>query len=68
MAGLQKRSIRIAGHATSISLENEFWDELKRIASTRKISLNDLVGEIDQKRSGNLSSALRLFVLQQLKR
>jgi predicted DNA-binding ribbon-helix-helix protein len=62
-----KRSIRIAKHSTSISLEREFWDELKVIASYDKISLNELVSRIDAKRSGNLSSALRLYVLKKLK-
>ena len=64
---MKKRSIRIAGHNTSISLEPEFWDELKRVADTRGISLNQLIGEVDIGRSGNLSSALRLFVLSELK-
>jgi predicted DNA-binding ribbon-helix-helix protein len=62
-----KRSIRIANHNTSISLEDEFWDELKRFAARDKISLNELVARIDAGRSGNLSSALRLYVLRQLK-
>jgi predicted DNA-binding ribbon-helix-helix protein len=64
---LQKRSVRIAGHSTSLSLEPEFWAELKRIAETEKCSLNQLVGRVDAGRSGNLSSALRVFVLRNLK-
>lgn len=60
---LKKRSILIAGHATSVSLEPEFWDALKDIAEARSMSLNQLVAEIDQGRSGNLSSAIRVFVL-----
>jgi predicted DNA-binding ribbon-helix-helix protein len=59
-----KRSVQIAGHATSISLETEFWDALKDIAGRRGCSLNSLVAEIDGEREGNLSSALRVFVLK----
>ncbi len=62
-----KRSIRIAHHPTSISLEEPFWDELKAIAAHEKISLNELVARVDAERSGNLSSALRLYVLKSLK-
>jgi predicted DNA-binding ribbon-helix-helix protein len=64
---MHKRSIRIARHNTSISLEPEFWAELKRIASEEKLSLNKLVGRIDAARKGNLSSALRLYVLKKLR-
>jgi predicted DNA-binding ribbon-helix-helix protein len=60
---MHKRSIRIAQHNTSISLEPEFWVELKRIAAKEKISLNQLVARVDETRTGNLSSALRVFVL-----
>ena len=62
-----KRSIRIAQHNTSISLEPEFWAELKAIAEHEKISLNQLVARVDVTRKGNLSSALRLYVLKHLK-
>jgi predicted DNA-binding ribbon-helix-helix protein len=59
-----KRSIVIAGHKTSVSLEDEFWKCLKEIASSRQITLSDLVASIDtDRRYGNLSSAIRLFVL-----
>lgn len=59
-----KRSIVIAGHKTSVSLEDAFWDALKEIASGRRLTLSDLVATIDSSRSqGNLSSAIRLFVL-----
>lgn len=59
-----KRSIVIAGHKTSVSLEDEFWDALKEIAARRSVTLSDLVANIDASRSqGNLSSAIRLFVL-----
>jgi predicted DNA-binding ribbon-helix-helix protein len=59
-----KRSIVIAGHKTSVSLEDAFWDALKEIATTRDATLSDVVANIDASRSqGNLSSAIRLFVL-----
>ena len=59
-----KRSIVIAGHKTSVSLEDAFWDGLKVIASERHEHLSTVVGNIDTERQhGNLSSALRLFVL-----
>jgi len=59
-----KRSIVIAGHKTSVSLEDAFWRALKEIALTRHATLSDLVAAIDSGRlHGNLSSAIRLFVL-----
>ena len=59
-----KRSIVIAGHKTSVSLEDAFWRGLKDIATSRHVTLSDLVGSIDSERKhGNLSSAIRLFVL-----
>jgi len=58
-----KRSVRIAGHATSISLETAFWQGLCAIAASRRLSINALIAAIDSTRSGNLSSAIRLFVL-----
>lgn len=60
-----KRSLTIAGHRTSISLEEDFWTELKRIAGARDLSLAALVAEIDSgRRQANLSSALRVHVLR----
>jgi predicted DNA-binding ribbon-helix-helix protein len=59
-----KRSIVIAGHKTSVSLEDAFWKGLKEIANERDITLSELVAAIDSDRQhGNLSSAIRLFVL-----
>jgi predicted DNA-binding ribbon-helix-helix protein len=59
-----KRSIVIAGHKTSVSLEDAFWNGLKEIAVSRNVALSDLVSSIDKERKhGNLSSAIRLFVL-----
>jgi len=59
-----KRSIVIAGHKTSVSLEDAFWSGLKDIAVSRNLTLSELVATIDtDRRQGNLSSAIRLFVL-----
>ena len=60
--GIVKRSVRIAGHATSVSLEAAFWQALCGIAAARGVSVNALLATIDAGRSGNLSSAIRLFV------
>ena len=63
-----KRSIILAGHKTSISLEDAFWRALKDIASSRRTTLRDLINSIDTDREqGNLSSAIRLFVLNHYK-
>ena len=60
-----KRSIVLAGHKTSVSLEDAFWKGLKEIAGRSLMTLSGLVGTIDsQRQQGNLSSALRLFVLE----
>jgi predicted DNA-binding ribbon-helix-helix protein len=62
---IRKRSIVIAGHKSSVSLEDEFWNELREIASGRDTTLSDLVTIIDADRQhANLSSAIRLFVLE----
>jgi predicted DNA-binding ribbon-helix-helix protein len=59
-----KRSIVIAGHKTSVSLEDAFWKGLKEIAAERNLTLSELVASIDSDRQhGNLSSGIRLFVL-----
>lgn len=59
-----KRSIVIAGHKTSVSLEDAFWDALKNIAVERKVPLSDVVQDVDSRRKGgNLSSAIRIYVL-----
>lgn len=60
-----KRSVSIAGHRTSISLEQPFWDALQTLASWRGVSVQRLVGEIDAARGeANLSSAIRVAVLR----
>lgn len=60
---MKKRSVLIAGHPTSVSLEAEFWDALKALAGERGLSVAGLIAEIDEGRQGNLSSAIRVFVL-----
>jgi predicted DNA-binding ribbon-helix-helix protein len=62
-----KRSLTIQGHSTSLSLEPEFWDELKRTAALENLSIAALVQRIDSERlNPNLSSAVRLYLLKQL--
>ncbi|MHC8492384.1 ribbon-helix-helix domain-containing protein [Thalassospira sp. SM2505] len=63
---VRKRSVTIAGHRTSFSLEDAFWQELVGIAERRDLTLAELVVEIDSEREGNLSSALRLYILRDL--
>jgi predicted DNA-binding ribbon-helix-helix protein len=63
-SAIAKRSVVIAGHKTSISLEDAFWECLRRIANERGQTLSALVASIDDDRQrANLSSAIRLFVL-----
>jgi len=69
---IRKRSVLISGHATSVSLEQAFWQRLKAIAKARGVSVNALIANIDGERTdadagdpgGNLSSAIRVFVLR----
>lgn len=63
-----KRSVTIAGHRTSLSLEEPFWEELKAWASEEGLSLNALVARLDEGRESNLSSCLRVAVLERLRR
>jgi len=67
-AGLvQKRSIAIAGHRTSVSLEAAFWEALKRLAAAEGLSLAALVARVDASRgAANLSSALRVYALEKV--
>jgi predicted DNA-binding ribbon-helix-helix protein len=62
---VKKRSIVIDGHKSSVSLEDEFWSSLQQMAASRSVTLSKIVGDIDTGRGeiGNLSSAIRLFVL-----
>ena len=67
MAKDLKRSLTIAGHRTSLSLESEFWTVLRDIAKQERKSLASLVGEIDAARGErNLSSAIRVWILERL--
>lgn len=64
---VRKRSLQVAGHSTSISLEDPFWEALQDMAIHQQCSLAELVSLIDQKRLGlNLSSSIRLYVLMSL--
>jgi predicted DNA-binding ribbon-helix-helix protein len=66
MAGPQKRSIRIAGHRTSLSLEPQFWEALRSAAENRRVSVARLIASIDEgRKDSNLSSAVRIFVLNE---
>ena len=67
---IKKRSVTIGNHRTSISIENEFWNELKKLSDYQKISLNKLILKIDNEKPkdyGNLSSYIRVWILQNLK-
>ena len=64
---MKKRSVTIAGHSSSITLEDEFWAQLKLIAKAQQKSVSQIISEIDNTpHKGNLSSTIRIFVLQQL--
>ena len=63
----RKRSITIAGHRTSLSLEQAFWDALSAYARRDGVSINRLLTEIDEARESNLSSAARVYVLERLR-
>ena len=63
---MQKRSVTLSGHPTSISVETEFWDVLKSIARERRQTISSLISNLDREREGNLSSAIRLFVLREV--
>jgi predicted DNA-binding ribbon-helix-helix protein len=67
-SGIVKRSVSIAGHRTSISLEEPFWEGLREIAARETLSVQALIGRIDAERGEqNLSSAIRVFVLMKLR-
>ena len=65
---MKKRSVTLQGHHTSITLEDEFWDALKSIAATRKMSVAALIDQIDEDRlqttDGGLSGAIRVYILR----
>ena len=60
---MKKHSVILHGHPTSVSLEPEFWDHLKRVAAERQVSLQSLIEKVDEDQPTNLSSALRLLIL-----
>lgn len=64
----KKRSVVVSGHRTSVSLEPVFWDQLRALATQRRVSVNELVTKIDHQRAGSLSSAIRVFVLESLQK
>ena len=65
-----KRSLRIDGSKTSVTLEDAFWNALREIAATRNIRVSELIStiKIERRRGGNLSSAIRLFILDYYQR
>jgi len=66
LGAMKKRSVVLAGHRTSVTLENAFWDALKTIAGSRNATVNPLVTESDKQRNGNRASAIRVYVLRTL--
>jgi len=67
ISSVRKRSILVNRHKTSVSLEDAFWDEVRAIARARNMTLSDFVSDVERgRRAGNLSSALRLVVLETL--
>ncbi len=64
---LLRRSFRIAGHQTSLSMERAFWDEFRRMARSDRRSMTDLIAEIDAQRTAGLSRALRVYILNRLR-
>lgn len=62
---MKKHSVELSGHRTSIALEDEFWQELKNIAKRKNTSVRQLLIKIDDAHHGNLSSAIRLFILRE---
>lgn len=65
---MKKHSVIISGHSTSFSLEDVFWQEFKEIAKSENIAIANLITQIDATRTTNLSSALRVFVLEWIKK
>ena len=65
---MKKHSVIICGHSTSFSLEEAFWQEIKQIAKSQNKSVANLITQIDATRTTNLSSSLRLFVLEWIKK
>ena len=66
-SGLLRRTVTVSGHRPSVALEPVFWAEVSDIARRRRTSLGALISEIDEVRGGNLSSAIRVFVVMSLR-
>ena len=66
-SGLERRTLTVSGHRTSIALEPAFWRELAAIAESRNRSVTALVTEIDAARQGSLASAIRVYVVDELR-
>ena len=64
---VKKRSVVVGGHRTSISLEQAFWEALQQMAAAQDKTINQMVSDIDAARSGNLSSAIRVWILDRAK-
>ena len=68
MTASNKHTVKINGHITSVFLESEFWEEIKQISKAKSVSTGQLISQIDQqKRGSNLSSAIRLYVLNHMR-
>ena len=65
---IHKHSVVLSGHSTSFCLEEEFWTALKEIASAKGIAVRQLLMQIDNTHTGNLSSAIRVYILKELKK
>jgi len=65
-AELERHSVSISGHQTSISIERGFWHEFQAIAQRRKLSVAELIRQLDEARGGSLSGAMRSYVLEDL--
>ena len=63
---MKKHSVILSGHPTSLCLEDEFWSALKQIAKDKGIAVRQLLMQIDNTHTGNLSSAVRIYVLKEL--
>lgn len=61
---IRKHSVKLSGHSTSLSLEGVYWDALREVAAEMGLSMNGLIERIDRERSGNLSSAVRIFLFR----
>ena len=69
MSSPNKHTVLINGHNTSVFVEDDFWIELKKLVTKKKVSLSELISSIDQnKKKSNLSSAIRLYILNHLRK